>query len=234
MPSAAHVDRLAGLIVLRLLCMAGLVGKCIVLDLLSAALQIEYAEHFVDRVVIHRVADREDRRLDLVRNDLIISGRIEITEVCDAECLAGGCIFLFLSCHTCIDDIAGIHIDDRIFLEIRILEDSELLRVFLISETARRDDIELLMVAVISVDQKNCDIVEMKGVRNFWICALPVSAVEGEARSLVRLLRHGEFCLVMLLLRTYNDGVHRICVIISAVDLRAPDDRSFDIAACVK
>ena len=234
MPAAAHVDCLAGLIIFCFFRMAGLMTKCIVLDFLSAALQVVRAECLVDRVIIHRVTDRKDSRLYLICNDLIVSGCLQITEIGDKESLAGGCIFLLVSCHAGIDDITGIHIDNRVILKVRILEDRDLLRIFLISESARRNDIEFFLVAVISIDQKNSNVVEMDGMGSCGICTLPVTAVEAEARSLVGLFRHRKFRLKVLLFRSDSDRVDHIGVIILAVDLCAPDERSFDIAAGIK
>ena len=234
MPSAAHVDHLAGLVILRFFRMACLMAKCIVLDFLSAALQIIHTESLVDRVVIHCVTDRKDSRFDLVRNDLIAAGCYKITEIGDEKRLSGGFILLLISGHPGIDDITGIYVDDRILLEIRVLEDRELLRVFLISKTARRDDIELLLFAVIPIDQKNCYIVEMDGMDSCRVCTLPVPAVEAEAWSLVGLLSHGKFHLEVLLFRSDCDSVDCIRVIILAIDLCTTGERSFDITACVK
>ena len=74
----------------------------------------------------------------------------------------------------------------------------------------------------------------MDGMGSCGVCAFPITAVEAEARSLVGLLRHRKFSLKVLLFRSDCDRVDHIGVIILAVDLCAPDERSFDIAACVK
>ena len=74
----------------------------------------------------------------------------------------------------------------------------------------------------------------MDGMGSCGVCAFPITAVEAEARSLVGLLRHRKFSLKVLLFRSDCDRVDHIGVIILAVDLGAPDERSFDITAGIK